>query len=85
MSSIKVQVQDANNITLLVTPQPRINVVIDRGASGPQGPMGPTGPQGTGLIFLGTVATVNDLPQTGNQQGDAYVVQSNGHVYAWNN
>lgn len=44
--SIGVIVQDDNNITLQVTPQPRINLSIDRGFFGPTGPTGPTGSQG---------------------------------------
>ena len=36
MSSVKVAVQDGNNVTLKVTPQPRIDLRIDRssGAAG---------------------------------------------------
>src|SRR5262249_33942097 len=44
-----------------------------QGASGSQGPQGATGPQGpvgAGLKIVGTVATVGDLPATGNV-GDA--------------
>ena len=51
MSNIKVSVQDGNNVNLQVTPQPRIDLRIDRaisGATGPTGPQGsgPTGPTG---------------------------------------
>ena len=63
---------------------------VDSGlANGPAGPTGsagttgPTGPQGTGINMKGTVATVADLPATGNTVGDGYVVLANGHVYVW--
>lgn len=56
------------------------------GATGPSGPPGATGPQGpagTGINFKGTVDNVGDLPTTGNQEGDAYTVQSDGDLYVW--
>ena len=34
--------------------------------------------------YKGSVATVNDLPSTGQTVGDVYDVQSNGMNYAWN-
>jgi len=34
MSSVKVAVQDGNNVTLKVTPQPRIDLRIDRSSGG---------------------------------------------------
>ena len=34
------------------------------------------------FIFMGTVATVNDLPANPNV-GDTYLVSANGHLYAW--
>lgn len=34
--------------------------------------------------YKGSVATVNDLPASGNTAGDVYDVQSNGVNYAWN-
>lgn len=83
MSNLKVTVLDANNVNLEVIPQPRIEARIDRGTAGPQGPTGPTGAQGQGINMKGTVATVEDLPTTGNVNGDGYVVLSNGNVYVW--
>jgi len=47
------------------------------------GPAGPTGPSGQGINMKGTVATVADLPSTGNQNGDGWVVLANGYVYVW--
>lgn len=84
MSNIKVNVLDGNNVNLQVTPQPRIDLVIDKGVAGPAGPQGPTGPQGQGLEITGSVATPEDLPQNG-QPGDQYFVQSTGTVYIWSN
>jgi hypothetical protein len=43
---------------------------------------GPTGPQGTSLNILGSVATVADLPASGNPN-DAYIVQDSGDLYVW--
>ena len=86
MSNLKVTVLDGNNVNLEVVPQPRVDARIDRGVlgpTGPQGAQGPTGPQGTGINMKGTVATVGDLPATGNTVGDGYVVLANGHVYVW--
>lgn len=84
MSNISVSVQDGNNVQLLVTPQPRIDLLVDKGVAGPTGPYGPTGPQGQGLELTGSVSTPADLPATG-QPGDQYFVQSTGTVYIWSN
>lgn len=46
MSNIKVSVQDGNNVQLLVTPQPRIDLIVDKGVYGPTGATGPIGPTG---------------------------------------
>lgn len=56
---------------------------------GPEGPQGETGPQGeqgpvgASISIKGTVATVGDLPVTGNTVNDAWVVTANGHLYVW--
>jgi hypothetical protein len=84
MSNIQVNVIDGNNVNLQVTPQPRVDLVIDRGAPGPAGPLGPTGPQGQGLELTGSVATPANLPSVG-QPGDQYFVQSTSTVYIWSN
>lgn len=46
------------------------------------GIVGPTGPQGTSLNILGSVATVGDLPASGNPN-DAYIVEADGELYVW--
>jgi hypothetical protein len=51
---------------------------------GPTGPQGPSGPQGQGIRILSAVATVGDLPSTGNQPGDAHLVTETGNVHIWN-
>jgi len=65
MSNLKVSVQDGNNVTLQVTPQPRIDLRIDRGAVGPVGPMGPTGTGGAlglyGSFYDTTTQTLASL------------------------
>lgn len=83
MSSLKVTVLDGNNVNLEVVPQPRVEARIDRGTAGPIGPVGPTGAAGQGINMKGTVATVDDLPATGNQNGDGWVVLADGNVYVW--
>jgi hypothetical protein len=59
----------------------------DQGATGPEGPIGPTGPQGaagTGITFKGSVSIVSDLPTSNNVQGDAYLVESTGSLFIYN-
>lgn len=84
MSDIKVTVVDGNNVNLLVTPQPRVELTVDRGVVGPTGSAGPTGPQGQGFELTGVVNTPQDLPPVG-QVGDQYFVLSTGTVYIWSN
>lgn len=55
----------------------------ESGPTGAAGDTGPTGPQGASLTLLGSVATVGDLPSSNNTAGDAYVVDADGDVYAW--
>ena len=52
------------------------------GPTGATGPQGPQGPHGEGLQIQGTVPTVAALPPVG-QPGDVWVVEENGHLYAW--
>ena len=47
------------------------------------GIVGPMGPQGVSIKFKGSVATVGNLPPTGNTVNDAYIVQANGNLYVW--
>ena len=56
----------------------------DQGIQGPQGDEGPTGPQGASIVVKGQVATVGNLPATGNTVNDAYIVVADGHLYVWN-
>lgn len=53
------------------------------GPQGPVGPMGPVGPPGPEINLKGSVATVADLPTTGNQPGDAYIVRATGETWVW--
>lgn len=53
------------------------------GAQGPQGPQGEEGvqgEQGAGLNLIGTLASTDDLPVTGDT-GDAYLID--GHIWFW--
>lgn len=54
-----------------------------QGVQGAQGPVGPQGPAGTGINMQGSVPTVGDLPPSGNAQGDAYIVEADGHLWIW--
>jgi hypothetical protein len=65
MTSVTVEVQDANNLTLLVTATPNLDVVIDRSVSGATGPAGPTGPTG-GVGPTGPTGDAGPTGPTGN-------------------
>ena len=54
------------------------------GVSGYSGFSGYSGPQGTSIKLKGEVATVGDLPMTGNQVNDAYIVSADGNLWVWN-
>jgi hypothetical protein len=82
-NNVVVDINPVHNVSLEVVPQPRVEARVDRGVAGPAGPVGPTGPQGTGINMKGTVPTVADLPATGNQVGDGWVVLADGYVYVW--
>ena len=53
------------------------------GPAGDTGPTGPQGPQGVSITFQGTVATVGNLPSSGNDVNDAYIVEADGNLYVW--
>jgi hypothetical protein len=51
--------------------------------SGSIGPTGATGAQGTSITVKGSVATVGNLPSSGNAVNDAWIVSGNGNLYVW--
>ena len=51
--------------------------------SGISGYSGYSGQQGTSINVKGEVATVQDLPPTGNQVNDAYIVTADGNLWIW--
>jgi len=59
------------------------------GPAGVQGIQGIQGPAGTGLNFLGVKDTVQDLPTSGDNYGDSWVIENPGaddgnpRVYSW--
>lgn len=53
------------------------------GPSGPQGPPGVAGLPGPGLVILGTVPTMGDLPTGGNHPGDAWIAADTDHIWTW--
>ena len=59
----------------------------EQGPQGPQGSQGPKGNDGTGVNIKGSVDSADELPQTGNTNGDGYIVNGNLHVWdgtQWN-
>ena len=54
----------------------------DPGPQGITGPKGDTGPQGTDIHFVGSVATVEDLPVSA-ENNDAYIVDSDGNLWVY--
>ena len=64
---INIEVVDANNITLVVTPTPTQTITIDRGIAGPVGPIGPAGSVASVSVvsangLAGTVANPTTTP-----------------------
>lgn len=53
------------------------------GERGPTGPQGEKGEQGQGIQLKGSVSTYANLPTSGNEEGDAWVVDGNGKMYIW--
>ena len=53
------------------------------GESGTSGYSGFSGQQGTSINVKGEVPTVGDLPPTGNQVNDAYIVTADGDLWIW--
>lgn len=54
----------------------------DQGERGPQGLEGPAGADGKSVTITGTVATVDDLPATG-ELGEGYVTDNDGNLHIW--
>lgn len=80
-----LSITNGNTINIPAGPQGEQGPAGPSGPAGPQGPQGPQGPagqDGTGVQIVGTVATVNNLPASGNP-GDLYIVQADGNGYVW--
>ena len=54
------------------------------GPTGIQGPQGDQGAQGVAVTLKGTVLTVEDLPSSNQQPGDAWIVSATGNLFFWN-
>ena len=52
-----------------------------KGDTGAQGPTGEKGADGTSVEIKGSFASVSDLPNLGNANGDGYLI--NGELYVW--
>lgn len=94
-----VYVTDVSNRVEISEESPNLVTIHVPGTSGSQGPQGTQGVQGfqgnqgvqgkqgtagTSINVKGAVATTGDLPSTGNNNNDAYIVNSDGHLYVWN-
>ena len=55
----------------------------EQGIQGQDGPEGPPGNPGTSITMKGSVATVDDLPTSGNIENDGYYCESNDDCYVW--
>ena len=44
---------------------------------------GEDGKDGTSVAIKGSVSSVGDLPSSGNEEGDGYILSTNGHLYVW--
>lgn len=53
----------------------------EKGDTGAAGKDGQRGPEGHGIRILGTFSSVNDLPYANTQNGDAYIVNQDLHVF----
>jgi hypothetical protein len=57
------------------------NVVGPQGPQGEVGPAGPEGPTGAGIAIRGELDDPGDLPGSGNNVGDAYLIH--GDLWVW--
>lgn len=76
------------NILNLGIPKGDVGPQGVRGEQGPVGPQGPRGEVGTGLRIRGSVADAGDLPNSGMEEGDGYLVNSDLYIYVdgkWSN
>ena len=44
---------------------------------------GEDGKDGTSVAIKGSVSSVGDLPSSDNEEGDGYILTTNGHLYVW--
>lgn len=71
----------SDNDEILVTFIPAVQGA--QGNIGYTGSQGQDGNDGSSVTVLGSVATIGNLPGSGNTVADAYVVQADGHLYVW--
>ena len=99
MANMNVTVIDQNNVKIsidrgLIGPQgisgfsgisgySGYSGISGYSGSGISGYSGYSGQQGTSINVKGEVATVEDLPPTGNQVNDAYIVTADGDLWIW--
>lgn len=50
---------------------------------GPKGDKGDPGEPGQSVTIQGSVATSADLPTTGQEAGDGWITQDDGHLHVW--
>jgi collagen type VII alpha len=56
---------------------------ITPGATGATGATGASGPPGASIIVKGSVLTTLDLPLTGNNTNDAYIIETTQDIWIW--
>jgi len=99
MANMNVTVIDQNNVKIsidrgLIGPQgisgfsgisgySGYSGISGYSGSGISGYSGYSGQQGTSINVKGEVPTVGDLPPTGNQVNDAYIVTADGDLWIW--
>jgi len=64
-------------------PQGPQGIQGEQGPQGPAGEDGEDGADGTSITIQGSAATEAELPNSGNTNGDGYIVQSTGHLWIW--
>ena len=68
-----------------VGPQGPQGEVGPQGKMGPQGPQGERGADGTSIHIIGVIPTEADIKDiVGEQAGDCYVIEDNGHLIVFN-
>lgn len=80
MTDLNVSISPIPTLNVNIVPT-TVGLEVQSIVGGPQGEQGIPGQDGTSLIIKGTVDDPSDLPLTGNNEGDAYIVD--GDLWIW--